>query len=75
MGKNKKLESLSRHEARDLLLSVQEKINHYTRQARKNFDLAMKADRKKSEIEAYLHEIEDWNAEKSKKPPLLEKPY
>jgi len=57
---NKKVESLSRSEARDLLLSLQENISYYTRVARKNFDLAMKADREKDEIEAHLAEIEDW---------------
>lgn len=60
------IEDKDRHQLRDELLSIQDKINYHFRSARRSFDLAMKYDRKKEAIEKRLAELEDYPSQSPK---------
>ena len=65
MGKDN-IETMDRHQLRDLLLSLQEKIAHHFRSGRRSFDMAMKYDRQKSKVEERLQTLEDFPTVKPK---------
>ena len=67
---NKKIDNLNREECRDLLLTLQEKINSYLRAGRKNFEIAMSMDKKKEAVEARLSELEDWSGDQKERAPF-----
>ena len=54
------IETMDRHQLRDLLTVTQERIIRYLHAGRVNFDRAMRMDRRKEEIEKRLSELEDF---------------
>lgn len=61
-----KIEKMERHDLRDLLMSLQDKIAYHARSGRLAFERAMQADKEKDLVEKRLSEIEDFQTQKPK---------